>query len=120
MGGSKLQRLPRPPLGKESYVSITPFDTGKMVTPSNTVVEEAQGTSMATSWRFFIKHEKSGTCLWFDMGISHVCHLFLSLKVLIIDILVSEGPHDLPTCHPKTTRSFQTHSGRNVHRGRHA
>ncbi|KAH8585289.1 metallo-beta-lactamase superfamily protein [Bisporella sp. PMI_857] len=71
MGASRLQKLPRQSPGTESYISITPFDTGRMVTPSNTVVEAARGASMATSWRFFLKHEKSGTCLWFDMGISH-------------------------------------------------
>ncbi|CAK7233164.1 hypothetical protein SEUCBS140593_008511 [Sporothrix eucalyptigena] len=53
------------------FVSIKPFNTGRMVTPAATLVGDAQGLSMGTSWRFFIQHEPSGTKLWFDMGISH-------------------------------------------------
>ena len=75
MGASKMRMLPRPAASNGAYVKITPFETGRMMTPAATLVQDAQGASMATSWRFFIKHEKTNTCLWFDMGISHVSNL---------------------------------------------
>jgi len=55
----------------DATVTIKPFETGRMATPSNTLIENAQGASTATSWRFLINHPKSNTHMWFDMGISH-------------------------------------------------
>ena len=56
----------------DAYVVITPFETGRMATEASNLVQGAQGPSMATSWRFFIKHPKRNKNIWFDMGISHV------------------------------------------------
>ena len=82
-GATRLRTRPHPPSGKESYVSVTPFDTGRMITPSCSIVEDAQGTSMVTSWRFFIRHEKSTTCLWFDMERGHASFLiFVSIAAI--------------------------------------
>tara|TARA_R110002060_G_scaffold16105_6_gene22375 strand:- start:2423 stop:2656 length:234 start_codon:yes stop_codon:yes gene_type:complete len=66
------KKLPRQDLDTESYVEISPFETGRMKTACATLVEAAQGVSTATSWRFFLRHPKTGTNFWFDMGISHV------------------------------------------------
>ena len=76
MGGAPWNRmLPQPGGDKQAYVEIKPFDTGLMMTPSATLIENAQGTSMATSWRFLLKHSTTSTSFWFDMGISHVSKL---------------------------------------------
>ncbi|PMD46144.1 hypothetical protein L207DRAFT_450401 [Hyaloscypha variabilis F] len=71
MRASWNRMLPPPGEDKNAYVEIKPFETGQMVTPCATLVENAQGTSMATSWRFLLKHSKTNTSFWFDMGMSH-------------------------------------------------
>ncbi|KIN06830.1 hypothetical protein OIDMADRAFT_109913 [Oidiodendron maius Zn] len=70
MDTSTARRLPRHDVDDDSYIQITPFETGRMVTPCATLVENARGASIATSWRFFLKHLKTNTYFWFDMGIS--------------------------------------------------
>ena len=69
---SKFGLLPRHITAEDAYVTIRPFETGGMVTPAATLIGDTQGSSMATSWRFFIEHPRTNTKLWFDMGISHV------------------------------------------------
>lgn len=76
MGAAPLNvMLPRPEGEEQAYVEIIPFETGLMTTPCATLVENAKGKSMATSWRFLLKHSKINTSFWFDMGISHVSKL---------------------------------------------
>lgn len=74
-GGQRKRALPQRAGEKDVAVTIKAFETGRMVTASRTLVQDAQGSSMATSWRFLISHPRSNTNLWFDMGISHVSPL---------------------------------------------
>jgi hypothetical protein len=67
--------LPQPGGDEQAYVEIKPFETGLMTTSAATLIENAKGRSMATSWRFLLKHSKTNTSFWFDMGISHVSKL---------------------------------------------
>ncbi|PVH73070.1 metallo-beta-lactamase superfamily protein [Cadophora sp. DSE1049] len=71
MSAPQNRMLPRQISDTNSYVEITPFETGRMATPCATLVEDAQGISTATSWRFLFRHPKTDTNFWFDMGISH-------------------------------------------------
>ena len=73
MESNENRMLPPPLRGDEqAYIEIKPFDTGLMVTPAATLVGDAQGTCMGTSWRFLLRHSKTNTNFWFDMGISQV------------------------------------------------
>jgi hypothetical protein len=72
MGAIQNRMLPHQPNDADAYVEITPFETGRMVTPTATLVKDARGESMGTSWRFLLRHPKTNTPFWFDMGISHV------------------------------------------------
>ena len=72
MGVSNSRLLLPRAAAADTYVVITPFETGRMATEASTLVRDAQGPSMATSWRFLIKHPKRNKNIWFDMGISHV------------------------------------------------
>lgn len=69
------QMLPRPVGDEQACVEIKPFETGLMTTSCATLIENAKGRSIATSWRFLLKHSKTNTHFWFDMGISHVSKL---------------------------------------------
>ncbi|KAH7378873.1 metallo-beta-lactamase superfamily protein [Cadophora sp. MPI-SDFR-AT-0126] len=72
MDAKQTKMLPRPSSNPhaDAYVEITPFETGNMSTSCSTLVEDARGSSTATSWRFLLRHRKTGTNFWFDMGIS--------------------------------------------------
>lgn len=64
-------RLPRH-RPNSAYVTVVPFETGRMATAARTLVEGAQGPVVGTSWRFLVHHLGTNTNLWFDMGICHV------------------------------------------------
>ncbi|KAF8849288.1 hypothetical protein BDZ45DRAFT_810083 [Acephala macrosclerotiorum] len=51
MSAAQKRMLPRQKSDANAYVEITPFETGKM--------------------RFLLRHQKTDTNFWFDMGISH-------------------------------------------------
>jgi hypothetical protein len=72
---------PLPPLESGGAVlSIAAFETGWMQIKASTAIAGLKGTNYATSWRFFIQHEKSNTKFWYDLGVAHVCltnpHIF--------------------------------------------
>lgn len=63
--------LPEPKTS-DAFVKITPFETAWMEIPASMTIEGLTGSMRITSWRFYITHAKTGTKLWFDLGISHV------------------------------------------------
>lgn len=117
MSPAQNRMLPRQISDANSYVEITPFATGRMATPCATLVEDAQGSSTATSWRFLLRHPKTDTNLWFDMGISHVSD---TSPLIYASADIPTGLVCLSSLDPGPTQALQTHPFADEHRARHA
>ncbi|PHH81346.1 hypothetical protein CDD83_3609 [Cordyceps sp. RAO-2017] len=56
-----------------AFVRVHVFDSSTMEGSAGVIIKGHRGHCTFNSWRNLVIHEPSGTKLWFDLGLSHVC-----------------------------------------------